>query len=77
MKVSGQKVSTDRLMLGNIIDQLNILIWSKTKDAEKGRNKPKPIFGDLYKENNISVFNSSEEFEAERNRLLERSKDGN
>lgn len=24
-------------------DALNWLVWSKTKDAEKGRNKPKPI----------------------------------
>jgi len=50
---------------------LNLLLWTKTKDAEKGLNRPKPILSDLYyKESEVSAFASGKEFEAERQRLI-------
>jgi hypothetical protein len=71
MKLSGAKVPPDILLLAGIIDRLNLLLWTKTKDAEKGLNRPKSILSDLYhKENNISAFASGKEFEKERNRLI-------
>ena len=30
-------------LLAQIVDNQNIQIWFKTKDGEKGRNRPKPI----------------------------------
>ncbi|WP_216395533.1 DUF5361 domain-containing protein [Arcanobacterium phocae] len=30
-------------LLAVVIDQLNWLIWSKTADGQKGRNRPEPI----------------------------------
>ena len=70
IKLSGAKVQPDILLLAGIIDRLNLLLWTKTKDAEKGLNKPKPILSDLYhKESEVSAFASGKEFEAERQRL--------
>ena len=71
MKLSGAKVPPDILLLAGIIDRLNLLLWTKTKDAEKGLNRPKSILSDLYhKESDISAFASGKEFEKERNRLI-------
>ena len=71
MKLSNSKVPPDILLLAGIIDRLNLLLWAKTKDAEKGLNRPKPILSDLYyKESEVSAFASGKEFEAERQRLI-------
>ena len=68
------KISTEMMLLTAILDNLNILIWSKTKDAEKGRNKPKSLFTELSKsaDDNTS-FSGIEEFEKARKEILERS----
>jgi len=72
MKISGAKVSPNILLLSGIIDRLNLLLWTKTKDAEKGRNKPKSILEHLYKEeSDVSAFASGKEFEKERQRIIE------
>ena len=71
VKLSGAKVPPDILLLAGIIDRLNLLLWAKTKDAEKGLNRPKPILNDLYhKESEVSAFASGKEFEKERQRLI-------
>lgn len=71
MKLSGAKVSPNILLLSGIVDRLNLLLWSKTKDGPKGINKPKSILSELYnKESDVSAFTSGKEFEEERNRLI-------
>lgn len=30
-------------LIATVIDQLNLILWSKTEDGEKGRNRPDPI----------------------------------
>lgn len=71
MKLSGAKVTPNILLLSGIVDRLNLLLWSKTKDGLKGINKPKSILDDLYsKGNDVSAFASGKEFEEERNRLI-------
>jgi hypothetical protein len=71
MKLSGAKVSPNILLLSGIVDRLNLLLWTKTKDAEKGINKPKSILDELYnKKSDISAFASGKEFEEERQRLI-------
>ena len=72
MKLGGAKVSPNILLLSGIVDRLNLLLWTKTKDAEKGRNKPKSILDELYKkESDVSAFVSGKEFEEERQRIIE------
>ena len=75
LKLSGMKISTEMMLLVGILDNLNILVWSKTKDAEKGRNKPKSLFAELSKsaDDDNTTFLGIEEFEKARKEILERS----
>ncbi len=74
MKMSGQSISFETTLLAGIADKLSVLIWSKTKDAQKGANKPKLILNELNKTNHSDdkemVFNSGEEFDKYRAKLL-------
>lgn len=71
MKIIGEKVDINTQLLATIADRLSILIWQKTEDGHKGRNKPVSIlesFNSKPKDN--FGFNTVEEFEAERKRIL-------
>lgn len=71
MKLSGSKLSPNILLLTGILDKLNIVIWQRTEDGSKGRNKPKSILYELYKKDSeVSAFASGEDFERERQRLI-------
>lgn len=71
MKLSGAKVSTNTMLMMAIVDSLNYLLWSKTKDGAKGINRPKSIFTELNKkESDISAFNSGKDFEEARAKIL-------
>ncbi len=74
MELSEQQVPLDTLLLAGLSDKLNFLLWSKTKDGQKGKNKPSSILNSLtvqpQKEKNEIVFNSGEEFEEMRQRLI-------
>lgn len=35
--------TSDRSLLAAMVNDLNWLVWSKTKDAKHNRNRPKPI----------------------------------
>ena len=79
MKISGMKTPFDTLLLATTVDLLRLLLWSKSDDGHKNRNKPESIAEKLFdsKEGNSSnrkntSFNSSEEFEATRNKLIQK-----
>lgn len=68
MKLSGMKIPLNTYLLGVIADELVFLAWTKTRDAEKGRNRPKSILkillGENEKPNNDKVvFHSFEDFQ--------------
>ena len=41
--MSGQRVSFDTLLQASILDRLSLLTWFKTKDGQKGNNRPVSI----------------------------------
>lgn len=66
MLLSGAKVSIDRLIQARIADELAFISWSKTKDAQKGKNRPKSIIESLLgtiKKEEYVTFETMEEFE--------------
>lgn len=76
MSISKQSVSFESMLLAGISDRLGLLLWSKTKDAEKGRNRPKSILdsltgNDKKQSSDILSFDSGEEFEEMRRKLIE------
>ncbi|WP_040466783.1 DUF5361 domain-containing protein [Eremococcus coleocola] len=67
MKLAGLKINITTMLLAQAVDALNTLLWTKTKDGQKNRNRPKSIFSLLTQEvkedKKVQGFNSSEEFE--------------
>lgn len=81
-KMSGAKLSIDTYLLVMIADYLGWIAWSKTKDAAKNRNKPQTILslingkGQDKKESENRTFDTGEDFEKLREKLLEKAKKG-
>lgn len=67
LKMSGQKYPLETLLLAMAVDKLSLILWSKTKDATTGKNKPSLIVpklvGDTKTESEYVVFSSAEEYE--------------
>lgn len=40
-KLEGIKADPETIIMAKIYDVVNTILWTKTKDAEKGRNQPK------------------------------------
>jgi len=74
MKLSGQKIPLDTLLLAGISDNLRLLLWTKTKDGQKNVNRPESIFHKLSENNPREkeeiIFESGEDFEKMRQQLL-------
>ena len=49
-----------------------MLLWAKTKDAQRGSNRPKSLLAELEnpKEKDFKVFNTIEDFERKRAELI-------
>lgn len=74
MKLSGQKIPLDTLLLAGISDNLRLLLWTKTKDGQKNVNRPESILHKLFENNPREkeeiIFDSGEDFEKMRQQLL-------
>lgn len=72
--ISGVREDTNTLLLARAVDALNFLAWTKTVDASHNRNKPESIFQAMMNppEKKECGFSTAEEFERERERILER-----
>lgn len=67
MALANINITTDQMLLAEIVDGMNLLLWTKTKDATKGRNKPKSLLQSLLKnqenKDEYEVFKDGKEFE--------------
>lgn len=75
-KLSGRVLTLENELRADMLDQLKFLAWSKTKDAEKGRNRPKSVYQQLTEKKNgpkakVTGFRSAEAFEARRRAIIE------
>ena len=78
MKLNNQLVSLETLLLAGISDKVNTLVWFQTEDGQNGKNRPPSITDSLTSNNRVSentndfeVFESGEDFEKVRKRLIE------
>lgn len=53
MKINGNKVPYEMELLMAMVDRLSLLVYSQSKDAKTGRNKPKLLLEELYKEDKM------------------------
>lgn len=73
MKMGGQVLGNTESMLALILDKVNLLWWSKTKDAEHKRNRPESIYAALTtvpKEKEEIAFDTPDDFEMRRRMIL-------
>ena len=76
---TGTKASAETILLAACLDTLKLLLWSKTEDATKGRNRPKPI-APFYagteppqqKRNDIQAFSSLDDYYKAKAEAIER-----
>jgi hypothetical protein len=71
-KLSGARASETMLLLAMIADSLAFIAWTKTKDAQKNRNRPKSIYQALTRDpdEDIVAYDTPAEFWAARKELL-------
>lgn len=77
MKLNGQLVPLETMLLAGITDSLRTLVWFQTKDGQKGRNRPVSlmnVFTSNAKESDkdVIIFDSSEDFIRRRQRLIQK-----
>lgn len=79
MKLNENVISFDQMIMISILDHLKLLVWLNSDDASNGTNRPKSLLNELLGTNdqNIRVFNSKEDFEEERRKIIERRRHGN
>ena len=72
MKLRDDVLTLDQTFSALIYDQLRLLVWMHTKDAQKGRGRPVPFLDELKKQRDeVSGFDSPEAFEKARNKILQ------
>lgn len=80
--ITGQKADMKTMLLAGCLDALNLILWSKTKDAEHGKNRPKSMVdalmhGDVEKKPEKSEgFSNPDDMLKERERILNEIKRG-
>ena len=76
MKILNSKMEIKDYLLAGIFDRLTLLVYANTKDAQKGRNKPKMLLDTIEKsKDNVSSFNSGEDFEKAKADILKNIKE--
>lgn len=80
LKLTDRTVDFETMLLAGIFDKVSMLFWSKTKDAEKNKNRPTSVVemlsGKQENQSKVVSFESGKDFEANRQRILDRAKGG-
>lgn len=77
MALKNQKVDDLTLLNAKAVDSLSWLVWSKTLDAQAGRNRPKSLVDILLNDSEAEKegFDSEEDFMKEREKFLRKEGD--
>ena len=71
-KMSNRRLKLNDALAAAIVDRLTQLVWFKTEDARKGRNRPKSLLDALEHppEKTHKTFTSAEDFERKRAQIM-------
>lgn len=71
MKLADSKLSLEQALLARIVDENSFQSWTKTKDAQKKRNRPKSVFDMLMHppKKECEGYDNAEDFADEWKRL--------
>lgn len=71
MKLRGETMTVEQMLLAGIMDGINLLCWLNSEDGRKGRNRPPSVLQMLQGPlEPAQGFASGEDFERERKRIL-------
>lgn len=72
MRLAGAKISLREALFARMLDELAFISWTKTKDGQKNRNRPKSVLASLTTEKVVEheSFTSAEDFNAEWERII-------
>lgn len=79
MKIAEMQITPELALMAAMVDRLSMLVWAKTEDAQKGKNRPESILakltgkstnGDKAENAGVKVFTTAEEFEEARKRIF-------
>lgn len=80
IKISGNNASLETLLMAQAVDRLGLLVWSKTKDGARNKNRPASIVEELLNKPNenkkhisVTAFESPDDFENARKSILGRT----
>ena len=72
-RISGAKATRTEILLAVIADGINTLVWFKTKDGQKRRNRPKRMMDFIMgkqEETEVISFATAEEFEEAHRKIV-------
>lgn len=75
-RLTGRRATTGQLLQAAAVDRLSLLVWAKTKDGQRGRNRPQSLVEALSRKEEDAPkkaqgFDSEAAFEAARRAFLE------
>lgn len=72
MRLAGARISLEQMLLARIADESAFQSWTKTKDAQHNRNRPKSILKELMEgdREEAEVFTSPEAFHSTWERIV-------
>lgn len=75
MKLAEANATLEQILLAGIYDNVSLLRWFQTTDSQKGINRPQSMLEHILgrdKKKEVQAFNSVEEFERARQRILQK-----
>ena len=80
MKMSGQQISVDTMLLAALVDHMAMSVWMRSENAQKGRDKPQSVLalltGQEQEEKSVG-FATPEEYERKRAEIIKGGQHGN
>lgn len=80
LKMSGQQITVDTMLLAAVVDHLAVSVWIRSEDARKGRNRPQSVLSMLtgqVQEKTSEGFATPEEYERKRAEIIRGERHGN
>ena len=77
--MAGIPAPMNTMLLARLVDDASFLAWTKTKDAQNNKNRPKSVMaairGDIRDNERPMAFDTPEDFKAARQRRLDRAQE--
>lgn len=66
LKLAKMPINLSQMLLARMVDELAFLVWAKTKDGQKNRNRPQSVLKSLTekKDDDVEIFHTSDDFMA-------------